>query len=165
MKKQEPMSGFAEREAEVKKLRKMAVNLDSIIRLPGGYRIGFDGLLGLIPVVGDSVSALISSFIVYRAAQLGVPVHHLLRMMINIIFETLVGFIPLIGDLFDFVWKANEKNMLILEKHLPAELPRRSAKARISLASLGVGLCVLILLGLLLAAAIALFTALIGLFT
>lgn len=126
---------FEQRESEVRKLRRIASTLDSAIKRPGGYRIGLDGLIGLVPVVGDGVSACISTFIVYRAGQLGVSTAQLLRMMLNILFETLVGFVPLVGDVFDFMWKANEKNMAILESHLPKHMPERSAAGRASRAA------------------------------
>ncbi|EAQ98840.2 DUF4112 domain-containing protein [Congregibacter litoralis] len=124
--------GPARQKREVQRLRKLATKLDSAITLPGGYRIGFDGLLGLVPIVGDGVSAIISLFIVYRAAQLGASFLQLTRMLLNVFVETLIGVIPLVGDLFDFVWKANEKNVAILERHLSATRVASTANARLS---------------------------------
>lgn len=138
---------YLEREREVRKLRNLATGLDSAVPLPGGYRIGLDGVIGLIPVVGDGLAAMMSTFIVYRAAQLGIPATQLIRMMANILIEVVVGIIPVIGDVFDFVWKANNKNLAILENHLPSEAPARSARKRLSTAAIVVvvGLAIVVL--------------------
>jgi len=137
---------FDERRRELGRLKNIASTLDSAVVLPGGYRIGLDGFIGLVPVVGDIVAAFISSFIVLRGAQLGVGTPHLLRMMLNILVEAVVGLVPVFGDLFDFVWKANEKNMALIERHLPEQSPRRSARKRLSFAALAVAGAFLILL-------------------
>ncbi len=76
---------------EVRKLRRLAHLLDSSIPLAGGYRIGLDGIIGLVPFVGDAAGALLSSYIVIRAAQLGVSTRSLLGMMVNIMVETVIG--------------------------------------------------------------------------
>ncbi len=140
---------YEERQQELRKLQKLASSLDSAIPLPGGYRIGLDGLIGFIPIVGDSLTTLISSFIVVRGAQLGVPSHQLVRMMLNILLEASVGIIPLIGNVFDFVWKANEKNMRLIERHLPEQSPSRSTRRRLSYAAISIVLAFLGLVGIL----------------
>lgn len=151
-----------ERRRELEKLKRLATTLDSAVALPGGYRVGLDGFIGLIPVVGDVFTAFISSFIVVRASQLGVGAPHLLRMMLNIAIELVVGVIPVVGDLFDFIWKANQKNMALIERHLPAQSPRRSARRRLSIASGVLIACVLlVLVGLV----VAIVKLLIALFT
>ena len=88
--------------------------LDDCISLPGGYRIGLDGIVGLIPVIGDAIGGGLSLWIVVRALKAGAPKTTILRMFINIIIDTAVGAIPIVGDLFDFIWKANLKNGRLL---------------------------------------------------
>jgi hypothetical protein len=93
--------------------------LDEQFRLPGTpYRVGLDGLLGLIPGVGDALGMLLSLYILAEAIKLGVPRLLLLRMVANIGLDTLVGTIPLVGDAFDIVWKANKKNVALLDTYL-----------------------------------------------
>ena len=104
--------------------------MDSAITLPGGFRIGWDGIIGLIPGIGDVVGLSVSAWIVLGAARLGASRSTLARMAANVALETLIGAIPLFGDLFDFVFKANERNMRLLERHLqePARLERHSRR-------------------------------------
>ena len=121
---------------ELDRLRRMARMLDSAITLPGGFRIGLDGLVGLIPGIGDAIGATAATYIVIRAAQMGASTTTLIRMMWNIILETLVGAVPILGDLFDFAWKANNRNIRLLEKqHLQAS-GGEAAKKRLTSASL-----------------------------
>ncbi len=105
-----------------------AWTLDSSIRLPGGFRIGLDGLLGLIPVVGDVLAAMLSGGIVVHAFRTGASFPIILRMLGNIGLELVVGAIPLIGDLFDFVYRANERNVRLLQQEVahPIKTRRRS---------------------------------------
>lgn len=108
-------------------LKALAWLLDSSIRLPGGFRIGVDALLGLVPFLGDAAGVLLSGFIVSRAARLGVPRSILLRMVLNVAVEALVGLIPIAGDIFDAAWKANQRNVQLLESHLNA--PHETARS------------------------------------
>jgi hypothetical protein len=104
--------------AKVRVLRKLAVMLDSAVRVPGTqYRFGLDSLLGLIPGVGDAATALLGAYIVSEAARLGVPRWTVLKMAGNLGVDFLVGAVPLLGDLFDFAWKANLRNADLLEAH------------------------------------------------
>lgn len=108
-----------------KRLDRLAWWLDQAIRIPGtNFRIGLDGLIGLIPGFGDAASGVISSYIIAEAARLGAPKSTLIRMGFNVVIDTLIGMIPLAGDLFDFVWKANTRNMRLLDEHL--ENPRKT---------------------------------------
>lgn len=102
--------------------------LDESIPLPGGYRIGLDGFLGLIPGVGDFIGGLLSSVLIYKANQIGVPRMVLMRMIINMLIDSTVGAIPVLGDIFDFVWKANKRNADLLAKYQqqPQETYRKS---------------------------------------
>jgi len=110
-------------------LRRLAHVLDSAIPLPGGMRIGLDGLIGLVPGVGDVVGTALSSYIVGQAYRLGASRMVLLHMAANILLETILGVVPVLGDLFDFAWKANRRNVALLERHLaaPRETGQRSA--------------------------------------
>ncbi|RZV58832.1 MAG: DUF4112 domain-containing protein [Pseudomonadales bacterium] len=114
-----------------KRLEYLAWLLDSSIRLPGGFRIGFDGILGLLPGIGDALSAGLSSYIVVEAVRLNVPGLVLLRMLLNIALELFVGIVPIVGDLFDFGFKANERNIRLINAHLeaPARTRRQSRRA------------------------------------
>ena len=106
------------------RLRRLAWLLDSSIPVPGtNFRFGLDPVLGLFPVLGDALGALISSYIVIHAARLGAPKLVLLRMALNIGIETVIGAIPLAGTLFDAAWKANQRNVRLLDAWL--ERPRR----------------------------------------
>ncbi len=109
------------------RLGSLAWILDSSIRLPGGFRIGLDGLIGLIPGFGDVASAVLSGYIVFEAARLGASTGVLMRMLGNIALEMLVGVVPLLGDVFDFAFKANVRNVALLDRYL--ETPRRGARS------------------------------------
>ena len=103
----------------LKRLRGISYLLDNAIAIPGlGYRIGLDPLVGLLPGGGDLMTGLISIYIVAEAARLGVPAATLGRMGLNILIELIFGTIPMVGDLFDVVWKANAQNVALLERHI-----------------------------------------------
>ncbi|WP_438970883.1 DUF4112 domain-containing protein [Methylophaga sp.] len=96
---------------------KLSWVLDNSIRLPGGYRIGLDGFIGLIPGLGDFISGLLSSLIIIKANQLGVPRAILFRMFINVLIDSVLGSLPVVGDVFDFIWKANQKNSELVAQY------------------------------------------------
>lgn len=112
--------------ASVARLQRLAWLMDKSIRLPGGFRIGADGIIGLVPVVGDLVGAGVSSYIVAEAARMKVPKSVLARMGLNVLVEVVVGAIPVAGDLFDFAFKANVRNIKLLESYLQRPRPVRS---------------------------------------
>lgn len=106
-------------------LNRLAWLLDNSIRVPGTQiRFGLDGLIGLIPGIGDAAGAIISSHILTQAAQLGAPKSLLLKMGFNIGFDAVLGLIPGIGDMADFVWKANYRNVQLLNEYL--DNPRKT---------------------------------------
>ncbi len=105
----------------LKRLDRLAWLMDASIRLPGGFRIGLDGLIGLIPGVGDSVGLVISLYLLFSARQIKAPMSVYIRMLGNIALEFFIGLIPLLGDLFDFYFKANLRNMEILRKHVESQ--------------------------------------------
>lgn len=97
----------------------LAKVMDSVIKIPGTeVRIGFDALLGLLPGIGDAVSAAIGSYIIWEAKRLGVSKLTLARMAGNTAIDTVLGAIPLIGDIFDVAFRANMKNVALLRAHL-----------------------------------------------
>ncbi|GCF86327.1 hypothetical protein GSbR_29270 [Geobacter sp. SVR] len=104
------------------RLARLAWLMDNSIPIPGGAKIGIDPLIGLIPWVGDLLGALVSSFILSEAARLGIPKSVLLKMAFNTALDALIGAVPFLGDLFDFAWKANMRNVRLLEHYL--EHPR-----------------------------------------
>ncbi|MFD1512317.1 DUF4112 domain-containing protein [Halomarina rubra] len=96
--------------------------LDEAIPVPGtDRRVGLDSIVGVLPVAGDAVTAVASSYIVLEAARLGAPKATVARMTVNVVVDFLFGAIPLLGDLFDAVFKANQKNVALLEAHLGEE--------------------------------------------
>ena len=103
------------RSVDISRLKRLAWLLDSAIRIPGtSFRIGLDGLIGLIPGIGDLVAGAASSYILLHAVRLGAPMAITLRMAMNILFEAVIGVIPVVGDIFDFAFKANLRNVQLL---------------------------------------------------
>jgi hypothetical protein len=100
----------------------MAQLLDSAFAVPGtSYRVGLDPILGLVPGLGDLVSPLFTIGILWQARELALPRIVQLRMIVNVAIDSLVGVVPMIGDLFDFAWKANTMNLALLERHAQEE--------------------------------------------
>jgi hypothetical protein len=109
-------------------LKQVARLLDSALSVPGtSMRFGLDPILGLLPGLGDLVSPLFTLGILWQARDLGIPRVVVLRMIINVAIDTLIGIVPIVGDLFDFAWKSNNMNMALLEAH--AEEERRPSPA------------------------------------
>jgi len=107
---------------------KLAYWLDAGIRIPGtNMRFGLDPILGLIPGFGDAAGAILAGWILVEAVRLGASRATVLRMAGNVAFDALVGAVPVLGDIFDFVWKANLRNVALLERHLAA--PDRAERA------------------------------------
>jgi hypothetical protein len=108
-----------------KRLERLAWLLDNCIPIPGlNYRIGLDGIVGLIPGIGDALGAMLSSYIISESARLGAPKSILIKMAFNVAIDALLGAIPLLGDFFDFTWKANLRNVNLLHAYL--EKPRKT---------------------------------------
>lgn len=137
-------------DAKKKRLRRLAWFLDSSVPLPFlGYRIGADGIIGLIPGLGDAVGTLLSSYIVLEASRLGASKSVLLRMVFNIAVESVIGLIPFFGDLFDMGWKSNQRNIRLLDTYLQYPVQTRK-QSRVIAASIILGFIVLTLLFLIL---------------
>jgi len=128
-------------------LKVLAAWLDNVFIVPGtNWRFGLDPIIGPIPIVGDLATTVISLYIIAAAAQMQVPKSTLARMGLNIVIDSVVGAIPFVGNIFDFAWKANARNMQLLERSLaapPTERRKQSAWDWIFLVSLAVGLIVL----------------------
>jgi hypothetical protein len=99
---------------------------DYAFRLPGGFRFGLAGIIGLIPGIGDIIDALISLYIVTRAIQLGIARVAIARMLVNVGIEAVAGAVPFLGDLFDIAFKANKRNYQLLKSHLAHPLRQRA---------------------------------------
>lgn len=126
------------------RLGRLAWLLDSSIPIPGTrLTIGLDALLGLFPVIGDLLGVLASSYILTEAARLGVSKAVLARMAFNVAVEGVVGIVPLAGDLFDAVWKANLRNVRLLNAWIDRPGPAERG-SRAFLALLGLGLLAII---------------------
>ncbi|MCF3651511.1 DUF4112 domain-containing protein [Synoicihabitans lomoniglobus] len=115
------------------RVRRLARWLDRSIPIGGGRRIGIDPLLGLLPGGGDALGAMLSCYILFEAALLGLPVRTLGRMLGNIAIESIVGIVPLFGDLFDFAWQANVRNVRLIETAYRPDRPTRSGAGVICL--------------------------------
>lgn len=103
----------------LQRLRRLAALLDTAVRIPGtNIRFGLDAIVGLVPAVGDAVTFAFAAWIVRQAAVIGVPRHTILRMLANILIDAVVGSIPVLGDIFDVAWKANIKNLALIEAHV-----------------------------------------------
>jgi len=110
------------------RIEQLADLLDNAIRIPGTpWRFGLDPILGLMPGLGDAIGAVASSWILIEAARFGVSSAVLLRMLYNVAIDTALGTVPGAGDLFDFVWKSDSKNLALLRRHL--EQPDRTSRA------------------------------------
>jgi hypothetical protein len=104
-----------------KDLEVLANWMDSVFEIPGtGIRFGMDALIGLVPGFGDTVTSIISLYILQAASRHGVPRATLARMAANIAADYAVGAVPVVGDVFDVYWKSNRKNVELLQRHITA---------------------------------------------
>lgn len=107
------------RQQSMARLEALALLMDGAFVLPGTtIRFGLDGIIGLIPVAGDVIAGLVSTYLVWEARQLGAPSWLIARMMANVLIDTTIGSIPVVGDAFDVLFRANMKNMALLRRHL-----------------------------------------------
>lgn len=109
-------------EPALRRVKAVARLLDDAVRVPGTeFRVGLDPVLGVIPGAGDVVSTGLSLYIVLEAANLGVPLTTVVRMLGNVAVDAVGGSVPVVGTLFDAVWKGNARNARLLERTLAAE--------------------------------------------
>lgn len=111
--------------ADLARLRKLAQTMDSAYRLPiVGVRLGWDAILGLVPVVGDTLALIPSAIILKESHRMGASKPLLGRMLVNTGIDYVIGSVPLVGDLFDIGWKSKMRNVDLLERHLKREAAR-----------------------------------------
>ncbi len=132
-----------EQRAVRERLKFLAWLLDSSIPIPGTpFTVGLDAIVGLFPFIGDLIGVLVSSYIVAEANRLGVGRAVLARMAFNVAVEGVIGIVPLFGDIFDAGWKANQRNVRLLDAW--AERPHETRRAsRLFLVLLTTGLLAL----------------------
>ena len=98
--------------------------LERAFHIPGTkIPFGLDSIIGLVPVLGDLITAAMGAYIVWEARNLGMSKWQLIRMTANVGIDTAIGAIPLVGDAFDLVWRSNTKNLRIIKKHLDKHHP------------------------------------------
>lgn len=106
-------------------LERLARWMDSLFAIPGvPLRFGLDSILGLVPGLGDAATSAVSLYILHTASRRGVSRLTMTRMAMNVALDSIVGSIPVAGDLFDVYWKANQRNVELLRRHAlasPAE--------------------------------------------
>ena len=104
-------------EEKLLRLKLLSERLDNSIKIPGtNQKIGIDAIIGLIPILGDFIGVIFSTYIMYSGIKMGVPSKIAQKMAANIAIEFVLGSIPIIGDIFDALWKANKRNVELIEK-------------------------------------------------
>lgn len=107
-----------------KRVEAMELMLERAFHIPGTkIPVGLDSIIGLIPVLGDIVTAAMGAYLVWEARNLGMSKWKLVRMTANVGIDAALGAVPLVGDAFDFVWRSNSKNLRIIKKHLDKHHP------------------------------------------
>ena len=107
------------RRERVARLESIAALLDTAFLVPGtNIRFGLDGLIGLVPGIGDTLTTAMSCWLIYEAHQLGAPRQLITRMIGHVALDGFVGSVPLIGDAFDVMWRSNRRNMKLLREWL-----------------------------------------------
>ena len=102
----------------LRRIRGLARLMDTALRVPGTrISLGADSVLGLVPGIGDFAAAAVSLFIVNEARRLGVPNDKLVKMLVNIGFDTVAGSVPVLGDVFDVYFKSNRRNLQLVMDH------------------------------------------------
>lgn len=130
---------------QLSKLRNLSNLWDQAFGIPGTqWRVGVESLIGLLPIGGDWIGLVMSSYILFHAVKFNLPRSVMVRMVLNVLIDAIVGAIPILGDLFDTTWKANTKNVTLLEAHLKS--PQTSHKADKLALWLLFGGCILIVL-------------------
>ncbi|MCG5241054.1 DUF4112 domain-containing protein [Azospirillum doebereinerae] len=112
----------------LERLRRLSRLMDTRWRIPGTrIPIGLDGIASIVPVAGDTVTAVVSAYIILEASRFGLPKSLLLRMVGNVGVDWLFGSIPVLGTIFDIAFKANRMNVDLLFEHLEGRLGQPSA--------------------------------------
>jgi len=130
---------------KLQKLRKLSDLWDRSLNIPGTtFKVGLESLVGLFPVGGDIIGFLLSLYVLYQAMQFRLPVSILFRMLLNILIDGVVGSVPILGDIFDTTWKANTKNVNILEAYIREPVKSKKNNQWFIIAFFGVIVLVLI---------------------
>ncbi|GAB3588750.1 DUF4112 domain-containing protein [Hymenobacter daeguensis] len=125
-------------DARLRWVERVARLMDSQFRLPGTrFRFGLDPLLGLLPVVGDLSSTAVSVALLLTMLRHGASGAVVVRMALNILIDTVVGAIPILGNVFDFAYKSNERNVALLRRHYAEGRHQGSGKGLVALLLLG----------------------------
>lgn len=118
-------------DADLRRLETLTHWMDDRFRIPGtGFRFGLDGLLGLVPGVGDGATWAATVYMIAAARRLGAPKRLVARMIGNGVVDLLVGLVPLVGDLFDFGFKANRRNLTLLKAWMAERQATAATAAR-----------------------------------
>ena len=126
-------------DSRLARIRVLARVLDSAVAIPGtNFRFGLDALLGIAPGLGDLAGAALSGYIVLTGIRLGAPRTVVLRMLGNVALDTIAGSVPVIGDLFDAGWKANNRNVALIEQHVDAPRETRTSSMLMTVGVIGV---------------------------
>jgi hypothetical protein len=126
--------------SELNRLKSLSRVLDTAVAIPGTrYRFGLDAIVGLVPGIGDAIGAIFSIYIIFQAARMGVPKATLARMIGNVGLDTIIGEIPLLGDIFDVGFKSNVRNLALIERHVERPAAAKAQSGRVLLV-LGLGL-------------------------
>lgn len=128
--------------------KRLAWLLDNSIRIPGTrFRFGLDAIIGLVPGLGDLIGTALSLYIVGEAWRAGISKRTLTHMLLNVAIEGVFGAVPILGDFFDAVWKANQRNVRLLEAHARDPQHARRASGRFFLLLIGILLALLLSVG------------------
>lgn len=104
-------------EEKLLRLKLLSERLDDSIKIPGtNQKIGIDAIVGIIPILGDFIGVIFSTYIMYSGIKMGVSSKIVKKMAANIAIEFIIGSIPIIGDIFDALWKANKRNVELIEE-------------------------------------------------
>ncbi|MEI4487986.1 DUF4112 domain-containing protein [Frigidibacter sp. MR17.14] len=109
---------LAARRRSLERIARVARAMDTRFVLPGGFRVGWDGILGLVPLLGDSVGLAVSAWMIFEAHRAGARKRAMVRMVGNAAIDWAVGSVPILGDLFDIAFKSHRRNLRILEAEL-----------------------------------------------
>ena len=103
-------------EEKLLRLKLLSERLDELTKIPGtNQKVGIDAIIGVIPILGDFIGAVFSTYIMYSGIKMGVSSKVVTKMAANIAIEFMIGWIPVIGDIFDVLWKANKRNVELIE--------------------------------------------------